>query len=35
MTINNLNRRELIAGAGALTVYLALPGVKAKAAIAT
>ena len=30
-----LNRRHLLAGAGALTVYLALPGVKAKAAIAT
>jgi nicotinate dehydrogenase subunit B len=30
-----LNRRHLLAGAGALTVYLALPGVKAQAAIAT
>ena len=30
-----LNRRHLLAGAGALTVYLALPGVKAKAAIST
>ena len=35
MTINTLNRRQLIAGTGALTVYLALPGAKAKAAIAT
>src|ERR1700709_1945264 len=30
-----LNRRHLLAGAGALTVYLAMPGVKAQAAIAT
>src|ERR1700690_1421460 len=30
-----LNRRHLIAGTGALTVWLALPGAKAQAAIAT
>src|ERR1700722_2999334 len=30
-----LNRRHLLAGTGALTVWLALPGVKAEAAIAT
>ena len=35
MTINTLNRRQFIAGTGALTVYLALPGVRANAAIAT
>jgi nicotinate dehydrogenase subunit B len=35
MTVSTLNRRQIIAGTGALTVYLALPGVRAKAAIAT
>src|SRR5580698_1494706 len=30
-----LNRRHLIAGTGALTVWLGLPGMKAQAAIAT
>jgi nicotinate dehydrogenase subunit B len=39
MTIANttlaLNRRDLIAGAGTLTVWLALPGAKAQAAVAT
>lgn len=30
-----IDRRQLLAGAGALTVFVALPGVKAEAAIAT
>src|SRR3984957_1306170 len=30
-----LNRRHLLAGTGALTVWLGLPGLKARAAIAT